>query len=243
MENMKIYNALVAAKLASTSGGGGGNIASNNVTAMTGYSKAQTVADISTSDSLNVAMGKLEKRVSDNATDILSKAVYCTCSTASSTAAKVVDAPNGFVLQTGCIIGVLFSNNNLATNVTLNVGGTGAISIAYGVSRPYTGTFTKIAGYKEVVSYYMYDGSYWVFITNGIAYSNMAQSEASAGSSTTDRLITAKVLNDTIAEKTKITATASSVTIGDTSVTDVIFCGNKKISFNEDGTVTWEEAT
>ena len=72
MENMKIYNALVAAKLAGDTGGGGGNIASNNVTAMTGYAKAETAADISTSDSLNAAMGKVEKRISDNESNISS---------------------------------------------------------------------------------------------------------------------------------------------------------------------------
>lgn len=71
MENMKIYNALVAAKLAGDTGGGGGNIASSNVTAMTGYAKAKTAADISTSDSLNATMGKVEKRVSDNENNIL----------------------------------------------------------------------------------------------------------------------------------------------------------------------------
>ena len=178
----------------------------------TDYARADHVhpSDTSKQDALTTAQlaavnsgidsAKVDQ-IETNKNNISSKCIYCTCSTASSTAAKVVNAPNGFVLQSGCIIGVLFSNTNAATNVTLNVGGTGAISIAYGISRPYTGAFTKITGSKDVVNYYMYDGSYWVFLTNSTAYSNMSQSEASAGSSTTDRLITAKVLSDTIDEK------------------------------------------
>ena len=57
---------------ATSGGGGGGNISSANVTAMTGYSKAAEAADISTSDTLNAAMGKLEKGVDDNKTNISS---------------------------------------------------------------------------------------------------------------------------------------------------------------------------
>ena len=53
------------------SSGGGGNIASNNVTAMTGYEEAETASAITTSDTLNQAVGKLEKGVDDNKTNIL----------------------------------------------------------------------------------------------------------------------------------------------------------------------------
>lgn len=42
-------------------GGGGGDITSANVTAMTGYTIAETASAISTSDTLNQAVGKLEK--------------------------------------------------------------------------------------------------------------------------------------------------------------------------------------
>lgn len=45
-------------------------IVSSDVTAMTGYSKAQTAADVLASDSLNVAIGKIEKRTADNETNI-----------------------------------------------------------------------------------------------------------------------------------------------------------------------------
>lgn len=47
-------------------------LSSNNIGAMTGYIIAQTAGTISTSDTLNQAMGKIEKRVATNETNILS---------------------------------------------------------------------------------------------------------------------------------------------------------------------------
>ena len=44
--------------------------ASDTITAMTGYTAATDVASITTSDSLNTAIGKLEKRVATNATNV-----------------------------------------------------------------------------------------------------------------------------------------------------------------------------
>lgn len=51
-------------------GGGGGDITSANVTAMTGYEIAEEADAIETTDTLNEAIGKLEKGVSDNETNI-----------------------------------------------------------------------------------------------------------------------------------------------------------------------------
>lgn len=51
-------------------GGGGGDITSADVTAMTGYSMAQSAAAIATTDTLNEAVGKLEKGLSDVTTTI-----------------------------------------------------------------------------------------------------------------------------------------------------------------------------
>ena len=53
-------------------GGGGGDITSANVTAMTGYEIAEEADAIETTDTLNEAIGKLEKSVSDNETNISS---------------------------------------------------------------------------------------------------------------------------------------------------------------------------
>lgn len=48
-------------------------LASKDIGAMTGYVIAQTAGAISTSDTLNQAMGKIEKRVATNETNILSE--------------------------------------------------------------------------------------------------------------------------------------------------------------------------
>ncbi|MCU6763371.1 Uncharacterised protein [uncultured Roseburia sp.] len=82
---------------------------------------------------------------------------YGTCSTAAATAAKVVIL-SGFVLYTGAIVSVYFSNQNTAANSTLNVNGTGAKAIrvnnaamtaAYYWAANNTVTFT-------------YNGTYWI---------------------------------------------------------------------------------
>ena len=59
-------------QIPNSGGGGGGDITSANVTAMTGYEIAEEAEAIETTDTLNEAIGKLEKGVSDNETNILS---------------------------------------------------------------------------------------------------------------------------------------------------------------------------
>ena len=59
-------------EMPNTGGGGGGDITSANVTAMTGYEIAEEVDDIETTDTLNEAIGKLEKSTQDNGTNISS---------------------------------------------------------------------------------------------------------------------------------------------------------------------------
>lgn len=58
-------------QIPNSGGGGGGDITSANVTAMTGYEIAEEAEAIETTDTLNEAMGKLEKGVSINENDIL----------------------------------------------------------------------------------------------------------------------------------------------------------------------------
>ena len=93
---------------------------------------------------------------------------YGTCDTAAGTAAKVatINDPS-WVLKTGNIIMIKFSATNSASNVTLNVNGTGTKQIAYSNNRPYTGNSNMIAGYANRSLVYMYDGTYWVWISGG----------------------------------------------------------------------------
>lgn len=102
------------------------------------------------------------------------------CETAASTAEKTVTVTT-FPTQNGkpvvgTVIGVLYSNTNSASNVTLNVNSTGAESIYY-TAAVYTSTSSIVCGAKNRYVYYVWDGTYWVWLsqsadadTNTIAY-------------------------------------------------------------------------
>ena len=120
---------------------------------------------------------------------------YGQCTTNASTAAKTVAVAPQFKLQTGAIVGIKFTNTNTATNPTLNVGGTGAKSIYYNTAVVTTDNLVA-AGVANRVIYYMYDGSYWTFLSWGTdidentTYSVISDSNIKSSSSTTGGLIT-----------------------------------------------------
>ena len=82
-----------------------------------------------------------------------------------------VDDPK-FVLRVGTIIAFKPSVSNSASNVTLNVNGTGAYPIWYGTSE-YTSSSTTPTGTKDAHNFYMFNGTHWVWISrsNYITYS------------------------------------------------------------------------
>lgn len=93
---------------------------------------------------------------------------YCTCTSAAADTTKVVTIDSGdsdWVLRKGTLIAVKYSNTNSASNVTLNVGGTGAKSVYYntGVN---TGSSSNIFGYANRTVFYLYDGTNWVWISD-----------------------------------------------------------------------------
>lgn len=89
---------------------------------------------------------------------------YGTCSTATSTAAKVVVCPD-FVLKAGARIDVKFDYSNYGTSPTLNVNGTGAIAIkTYG-----TTAVSAYAWRAEEVVTFIYDGTYWYILKSAPA--------------------------------------------------------------------------
>ena len=95
------------------------------------------------------------------------KIAYGTCSTAAATAAKVVTISDPtWNLQVGDIIGVKFTNTNSASSCTLNVNSTGAKSLWYN-NAAYTGNSNMICGYANRYTFYMYDGTYWVWLSYG----------------------------------------------------------------------------
>ena len=101
----------------------------------------------------------------------------------------------------GTLISVKFAATNTSTSTTpeLNVNETGAIRIWYNNAVLATAKSTY-AGYANRYINYMYDGTYWVFLghstDNNTTYSGMTVAEITAGTSTTNRLISPKNLRD-----------------------------------------------
>ena len=95
-----------------------------------------------------------------------------TCSTGASQAEKAVTIPAGqsFTLDTGAMIAVKFTNSNTASSVQLNVNSTTAKSIYY-ANAVYTGSNETVCGKADTYVYYVYDGTYWVWIGCGEASS------------------------------------------------------------------------
>jgi len=89
---------------------------------------------------------------------------YGTSSTTASTAEKAVTC-SGYALNAGNIIGVLFSTANTASVPTLNVNSTGAKSIYIGASTPAS-TTNVLKWSANTMVYFMYDGTYYRYITS-----------------------------------------------------------------------------
>ena len=119
---------------------------------------------------------------------------YGTSSTAAGTAAKVVTCSD-FVLGTGTIIYVKFTNaNSYNGTATLNVNGTGAIDIAR-VGTTKTTRYYWSAG--EVVGF-VYDGTNYVMMERGTAsttYYGLTKLSSSATSTSEALSLTPKALN------------------------------------------------
>jgi len=91
--------------------------------------------------------------------------LWCgTCSTTASTAEKAVSCL-GYTLQAGSIIGVLFTAANTAATPTLNINSTTAKSIYVGNSTPNS-TTNVLKWSTNTMIYFMYDGTYYRYITS-----------------------------------------------------------------------------
>ena len=148
----------------------------------------------------------------------ISETIYCTCSTAEGTAAKTATIVSGELstLATGTLVFVKFTNSNTASNPTLQVGSTTAKSIKrYGTTAPSTSAASSWnAG--AVISF-IYDGTYWQ-MTDWIntTYSGMTDAEVSAGTGTSNRLITParlKTAVQTWAPVTSVNGSTGAITI------------------------------
>ena len=122
---------------------------------------------------------------------------YGTCSTAAATAAKTVTLSGNtqWSLANGSVIMVYFSNSNTASNVTINVNGTGAYPIWYN-NAEYTSNGNAYTGYAKRVTTYMFNGTHWVWIASSYdsnsTYTNVGLGHGYATCSTAEAT-TAKV--------------------------------------------------
>ena len=76
------------------------------------------------------------------------------------------------------------------------------------------------------------------FITGNACVFIGAYADGRDESASSSNIVT---ISDSIALGYEAKATKSQqMVLGSTRITEVVFCGNKKINFNQDGTVTWE---
>lgn len=132
------------------------------------------------------------------------KIFFGTCNTAAATVNKAVTCSEfkSSDLVAGSIILVSFTNTNSGAvgSLTLNVNNTGAKSI----KKYYNYTISNLTNAAELVANsvipFVFNGLNWIAfgLDYNSTYSVLAQDVANAGTSTAGRLITAKVLHDTI---------------------------------------------
>lgn len=146
--------------------------------------------------------------------------VYCTCSTAAATAAKVATVVAGTFTSADLVAGaqvlVKFTYANTVASPTLNVNSTGAIYIKrYGTTAPSTSAATSWNAGSVVLL--TYDGSYWqqVGFLNS-TYSEISVANITNGSGTTTGLITgrrAKSAVEAFAPVTSVNGSTGAVTV------------------------------
>lgn len=142
---------------------------------------------------------------------------YGTCVTAAATQAKVVVC-EGFVLENGATISVLFTNAQTYNGVpTLNVNSTGAKNIRY---KADTNAVRYIWSAGEIIDF-TYNGTYWVMHRSALAttsyyglakYSDSLTSTSSALGATPKAINTAMI---NIISGTPVYSTSSTYDVGD----------------------------
>lgn len=128
---------------------------------------------------------------------------YGTCSTAASTAAKVVTCSDYDQIGAGDIILVSFTYPNTASNPTLNVNSTGAKSLVQMYRGDYSTSQTGLKNPSSVrgLSMFVFSANKWVLVgaNDWVTYGAGTQSELEEGASTANLLWSSKILHDYIA--------------------------------------------
>lgn len=139
-----------------------------------GIYNGSTHLDLPTTAGTLALTSQVPTKISDLTNTSGGFVTYCTCTSAADATTKTVTVDSGdsnWTLRKGTVIGVRYTNSNTASNVKLDVGGSGAKSVYYntGVN---TGTSTIIFGYANRTIFYMYDGTYWVWISMSMSDGN-----------------------------------------------------------------------
>jgi len=137
-----------------------------------------------------------------DADTVVPKGIYIgTCDTAAGTAAKAitVSSDQNFVLEKGVTIAIKFANSNTASNATFSVNSGTAYPVYYNTST-YTLSNNNVLGVANRYSFYVFDGSCWVWsgMSYFYSYSNMTQAEAETATVATGRLMPPTVLKQAI---------------------------------------------
>ena len=121
---------------------------------------------------------------------------FGTCASAAAEQNKVVTvSDSNWQLKVGSIVGVKFSNSNTYSATaqnpcTLNVNSSGAKAVYYGTG-VYTGDNPSILGYNNRTNFYMYDGTYWVWLNTSQQDGNSFPSAyCTTGASTSAKVAT-----------------------------------------------------
>lgn len=156
---------------------------------------------------------------------------YLECSTARSTAAKVVTATD-FTLDVGTIIAVRFTNTGTSNpsrgNLTLNVGGTGAKTIVDGHTNKTVVTYSSGAWfYNNLVNEFVYDGTYWVWLNrdNNTTYTGgtltTSASKTGSGTTVTNTIASGTSMNNAIGTLLNNDAALNAALPNKASVSDI----------------------
>lgn len=168
---------------------------------------------------------------------------YGTSSVAAATAAKTATVDNSFALATGVMVTVKFQYSNSASSPTLNVNGSGAISIKrYGTTAPGTAASTSWNAGSAVT--FVYDGTYWQMIGwLNTTYSEITATAATSSSGSTTGLASGRRLSAAVAafESVKsVNGSTGAVTVQETLVsgTNIKTINNQSILGSGDITIS-----
>lgn len=175
----------------------------NNAT-LTIQKNGTTVKTFTANASSNVTANiTVPTKESDLTSDVGGNTFIGTSDTAVATAAKVVtvSADQNFVLAKGTMVTFKAPGTNTAENPTIEVNGTGAKSIWYNTAVITTGSLNR-AGQNGRYATYLYDGTYWVWVSWGsddnTTYSTMSVAEGKTGTATNARTMRADYLKQII---------------------------------------------